>query len=348
MRRCLELAALGAGRVAPNPIVGALLVHEGRIIGEGYHQQYGGPHAEVNAVRNVQPADRHLIPASTIYVTLEPCAHHGKTPPCADLIINEGIRQVVIGCRDPFPEVAGKGIGKLEAAGIKVTLGVLEADCRLLNKRFFTFYEQQRPYIILKWAGSADGYIGKEGQEVVISGQMARRFTHRLRSEESGILVGTGTAVTDNPALNTRYWPGKDPVRMVIDRHHRIPATHHVLDGSRPTIIFSYSEGPAIPDLQWSILKPGADELQQVLAELYRQKILSVIVEGGRELHEAFITAGSWDEALVIRSGQVSLGEGITGPQLTNGIQYSSITLDTDTIDAYYHTGNHFFEKERN
>ncbi len=343
MRRCLELAALGAGRVAPNPMVGAVLVHEGRIIGEGYHMQYGGPHAEVNAVRSVQPEDQHLVPESVIYVTLEPCAHHGKTPPCADLIINQGIKKVVIGCRDPFAEVDGKGIAKLKAAGVEVVLGVLEPESRRLNKRFFTFHEQKRPYIILKWAESADGYMGKTGENVLISGEEARRWTHRLRSEENAIMAGTGTVMTDNPALNTRYWPGKDPVRILIDRHHRVPETHRVFDGSQPTLVFSYTEGKPIGDLQWLVLEPGADELQEILNHLYQQKILSVIVEGGKELLTAFLEQDLWDEAYVIRSGSRTLQQGITAPQLVNAVKYDAQPFGADTVEAWHHSNNSFF-----
>lgn len=218
MQRCLELAAMGAGQVAPNPMVGAVLVHQGRIIGEGYHRQYGQAHAEVNCVNSVAEEERSLIPLATMYVSLEPCAHHGKTPPCADLIVAQGIKQVVIGCMDTFSAVAGKGIEKLEKAGIKVETGVLEAECRQINRRFFTFHEQQRPYIVLKWAQSRNGLVaGAGGVPVRISNKYSDRLVHKWRSEEMGILAGTRTAINDNPRLNNRLWTGKDPVRIIID-----------------------------------------------------------------------------------------------------------------------------------
>src|SRR5690606_9876485 len=213
MRRCLELASLGAGQVAPNPMVGAVLVHNDRIIGEGFHKRFGEAHAEVNCINSVNENDRDLIPGSTIYVSLEPCAHFGKTPPCADLIIHERIPRCIVALRDPFPDVNGKGIEKLLAAGVDVKVGILEDEARELNKRFFRFHINHRPYIILKWAQTADGYIGAgEGQRLLISNEYSNRLVHRWRSEEAAILVGTRTAELDNPALTTRLWPGSSPV----------------------------------------------------------------------------------------------------------------------------------------
>ena len=217
MHRCLELAEKAAGHVAPNPMVGAVLVHEGIIIGEGYHQIYGGPHAEVNCIASVPSSLQHLIQDSVIYVSLEPCAHHGKTPPCADLIIRHNIRHVVIGCRDPFVEVDGKGIEKLHAAGIKTETGILEKECRELNKRFFTFHTKHRPFIILKWAQTGDGKIGTENNRLHITGSVTNRLVHKWRSEESAILVGANTALADNPQLTTRLWSGNSPTRLIID-----------------------------------------------------------------------------------------------------------------------------------
>ncbi|MBS1567431.1 MAG: bifunctional diaminohydroxyphosphoribosylaminopyrimidine deaminase/5-amino-6-(5-phosphoribosylamino)uracil reductase RibD, partial [Bacteroidetes bacterium] len=240
MQRCIELARLGAGSVAPNPMVGSVLVHGDRIIGEGYHQLYGKAHAEVNCINSVRPEDQHLIPQSTIYVSLEPCAHYGKTPPCADLIISRQIPEVVIGCRDPFKEVDGKGIEKLQAAGVKTTVAVLEDECRDLNKRFFTFHTQHRPYIILKWAQTADGRIGNEDHSrLLISNELSNRLVHRWRSEEAAILAGTNTVLFDNPALTTRLWEGASPVRLIADMDLRLPSGLRVFDGQSRTIVFN-------------------------------------------------------------------------------------------------------------
>ena len=226
MHRCLELAQLAAGNTAPNPMVGSVLVHNDKIIGEGYHQVYGQAHAEVNCISSVKPEHQGLIPQSTIYVSLEPCAHFGKTPPCADLIIKHQIPKVVVGCRDPFVQVNGKGIEKLQAAGIEVTVGVLEKECKELNKRFFTFHTEHRPYIILKWAQTADLKIAAEDYgRVLISNAQSNRIVHKWRSEEMAILVGTNTALFDDPELNTRLWPGGHPIRLVVDMNLRLPSS---------------------------------------------------------------------------------------------------------------------------
>jgi len=318
MSRCIQLATLGAGSVAPNPMVGAVLVHEGRIIGEGYHRIYGQAHAEVNCINSVQPADRHLIPAATIYVSLEPCAHYGKTPPCANLIVAENIREVVIGCVDTFSAVAGKGISILENAGITVRTGILEAQCRALNSRFFTFHEQKRPYIILKWAQCQAGYMGSEdGHPVRISNQYTDRLVHRWRSEESSILVGSGTAVMDNPRLNNRLWTGKDPLRIVIDPKQKVPHTHHLYDESQPTFFFS------------------GNTLTQLMQELHEQRVLSVIVEGGAGTLTRFIAEGLWDEARVIR-GAITLPGGLSAPRLTKAKLTTETSLLGDHIFIYH------------
>src|SRR5215207_8983700 len=222
MHRCLELARLGSGSVAPNPMVGAVLVYKDMIIGEGYHQQYGEAHAEVNCLNSVRPEHQHLIEQSTLYVSLEPCAHYGKTPPCADLIIQKKIPEVVVGCCDPFIQVNGKGIEKLQSAAVNVTIGVLEEECKQLNKRFFGFHTVQRPYVILKWAQTADGKVaGNDYGRKRISNQQTNRIVHKWRSEETTVVVGTNTALYDDPALTTRLWAGKNPVRIVVDMHMR-------------------------------------------------------------------------------------------------------------------------------
>ncbi|HRN57787.1 MAG TPA: bifunctional diaminohydroxyphosphoribosylaminopyrimidine deaminase/5-amino-6-(5-phosphoribosylamino)uracil reductase RibD, partial [Agriterribacter sp.] len=240
MQRCLQLARAGAGYVAPNPMVGAVLVHHNRVIGEGWHRAYGMSHAEVNCIASVSNEDRHLIGESVLYVSLEPCAHYGKTPPCANLIIQHRIPEVVVGCRDPFPEVNGKGIEKLQAAGIRVTTGVLEKECRELNKRFFIFYTQRRPFVVLKWAQSSDGAIAAPGGLAVqISNPYTSRLVHRWRSEEPAIVVGTRTAMLDDPFLTTRLWPGKHPLRVVIDRALKLPGTLRLFDAAATTLIFN-------------------------------------------------------------------------------------------------------------
>jgi len=347
MHRCLELASLGAGRVAPNPMVGAVLVYEDRIIGEGYHQQYGKAHAEVNCIRSVRDEDRHLIPQSTIYVSLEPCAHFGKTPPCADLIISEKIKKVVVGCRDPFKQVDGKGIEKLRNAGIEVTLGVLEEQCKLLNKRFFTFHTKHRPYIILKWAQTADGKIASAtpSQRLLISNEYSNRLVHRWRSEEPAILIATNTALNDNPRLNTRLWPGKNPVRLVVDMDLRLPASLHIYDKSQPTVVFNKHQHNL--DFNIKLSEPANDLLgyyqvtedvsivQQISNACYQMNIQSVLVEGGARLLQSFIDENAWDEARIITNEKLYIGEGLPAPLLSNALQIKSEQYFTDTINYF-------------
>jgi diaminohydroxyphosphoribosylaminopyrimidine deaminase/5-amino-6-(5-phosphoribosylamino)uracil reductase len=335
MQRCLQLAKLGAGNVAPNPMVGAILVHEGRIIGEGYHQQYGHAHAEVNCVRSVKPEDQPLIPASTMYVSLEPCAHYGKTPPCAELIVAQRIGEVVIGCVDTFSQVSGKGIAILQDAGIIVRMRVLEAACRELNDRFFTFHEQQRPYIILKWAQSAAGYMAAaDGSPVRISGPLTDKLVHRWRSEEMGILVGTNTAVSDNPRLNNRFWTGKDPLRIVIDRSLKTPRHYHLWNDAAPTLFITSeaaSQQGGIETVTANFEEPLLPQLVQILHE---RRILSVLVEGGAYVLNEFIKAGLWDEARVI-IGSHSLPDGVNAPVLPHSLLTEETLLDGDRI-LYY------------
>ncbi|ASZ14275.1 bifunctional diaminohydroxyphosphoribosylaminopyrimidine deaminase/5-amino-6-(5-phosphoribosylamino)uracil reductase RibD [Chitinophaga pendula] len=336
MRRCITLAKLGAGHAAPNPMVGAVLVHEGRIIGEGYHRQYGQAHAEVNCVHSVTPEDRLLIPLSTMYVSLEPCAHFGKTPPCADLIVHERIPQVVIGCVDTFSKVAGKGIEKMTAAGIQVRTGILEQECRELNRRFFTYHEAQRPYVILKWAQDPNGFIaGPDKQPVKISNTWSNRLVHRWRSEEASILVGTGTALADNPMLNNRLWTGKDPLRLVIDRSLKVPPTHHVWDDSIPTLFITEQVPPDTYTQTSGIrLDFGQPILPALLQQLYERQVLSVLVEGGAYVLQRFLEAGLWDEARVI-TGQQYVGPGTAAPVLPGYIPQREEWLEGDNIRYY-------------
>ena len=239
MQRCLQLAQKGAGWVAPNPMVGAVLVYQDQIIGEGYHKQYGQAHAEVNCINSVAKENQEKIKGSTLYVSLEPCVHFGKTPPCTNLIIEHQIKKVVIGCMDPFEAVNGKGVSKLKEAGINVIGPILEKESINLNKRFFHFYQQHRPYIILKWAQSADGLIGLQGKTIKVSNAYTQRLVHHWRSEEAAILVGTQTAVTDNPQLNNRFGNGPNPLRMVIDRSLLLDSSLHLLNDQHPTWVFN-------------------------------------------------------------------------------------------------------------
>lgn len=347
MHRCLQLAKLGAGQVAPNPMVGAVLVYEGRIIGEGYHQVYGQAHAEVNCINSVLPEDVPLISLSTLYVSLEPCAHFGKTPPCADLVIRCRIPVVVVGCRDPFKEVNGKGIEKLQQAGIKVITGVLEAECLALNRRFFTFHTQHRPYIILKWAKTADNKIAAgASNRLLISNEYTNRLVHKWRTEEAGILVGTNTALADNPLLTNRHWQGKNPVRMVIDKDLKLPASLHLLNGPT-TVVFNTLRHSDDLDARLLNSRPegvyyyqvstDAGMLQQVLHACYHLQLQSVLVEGGAYLQQTIIEDGSWDKARVITNEQLWINEGLEAPQLSMAQYTSSQKLLNDRIDTFTH-----------
>lgn len=340
MQRCLQLAALGAGRVAPNPMVGAVLVYANRIIGEGYHEQYGQAHAEVNCVTSVRDEDRPLIPESTMYVSLEPCAHFGKTPPCANRLISEKVKRVVIACSDPFAAVNGRGVEKLEQAGIAVTTGVLENEALTLNKRFFTFHRHQRPYVMLKWAQSSDGFLSKTGEATKISGPVANRLVHRWRSEEASIMIGSQTAIIDNPQLNNRHWTGPLPVRIVLDSSLRIPASHHVLDGSQPTLIFNQVKNDCEGKNEFIKVEKGPQQLKQVLAQMHQRGLLSVMVEGGALLLQSFITAGLWDEAKIITNPNLVIGEGVKAPSVKDYLQQASYKAGADLVTEIVYAQN--------
>ncbi len=338
MRRCLKLAALGAGFVSPNPMVGAVIVHQDKIIGEGYHQKYGQPHAEVNAVNLV--LERHenaaeLLKKATIYVSLEPCAHFGKTPPCADLIIQNQIPKVVVGCRDPFVQVDGKGIEKLRKAGIEVVENVLEAECLELNKRFFTRIQKQRPYIILKWAQTQDQFFAPvDGGQQWISGSIAKKLTHQWRSEEDAILVGKNTAAADNPQLNNRYQPqAKQPKRIVIDRRLELSPNLHLFDQSVETYIFNEVKTALEGKLKYIGLENFELFLPQyILFQLYLQDVQSLIIEGGAKTLQLFIDAGLWDEARIFTS-RTRWGKGIKAPEIQGEvIDNHFVGKDTLTI----------------
>lgn len=342
MRRCLELAALGAGFVSPNPMVGSVIVHQNKIIGEGYHQEYGQPHAEVNAVNSV--FDHHqnaaeLLREATIYVSLEPCAHFGKTPPCSDLIIKHQIPKVVVGCRDPFVQVDGKGIEKFRNAGIEVTENVLETECLELNKRFFTRIQKQRPYVILKWAQTQDQFFAPEdGSQQWISGQLSKKLVHQWRSEEDAVLVGKNTAAADNPQLNNRYQPkAKQPKRIVLDRRLELSNQLHLFDQSTETLVFNEVKTALEGKLKYIGLEDFDLFLPQyILFQLYLQDIQSVIIEGGAKTLQLFIEANLWDEARIFTS-KIRWGKGIKAPDIIGELK-SNLDSGEDQLSILYPT----------
>ncbi len=339
MERCVHLALQAAGNTGSNPLVGAVLVHNDRIIGEGFHERYGEAHAEVNCLRSVSPDDETLIPDATMYVSLEPCAHFGKTPPCADLIISKRIGKVIIGARDPYAEVDGKGIGKLQAAGVHVETGVREDLCKVLNRRFFTYHINKRPYIVLKWAETADRFIGSTSGRLMISNDLTQRLVHRWRSEEMAIMVGTGTAMADDPQLNVRHWKGTNPVRIVIDRKLRLPGSLKLFDGSVQTIVLN--ETRENPDGPVRYIKgdynTGVIAIIQSIAAL---GINSVLIEGGQQLLQSFIDAGCWDEARVITNQQLFAGTGVSAPVLKDPVLLNQITLKHDLVRWFKNPAN--------
>ncbi|MDR3194205.1 MAG: bifunctional diaminohydroxyphosphoribosylaminopyrimidine deaminase/5-amino-6-(5-phosphoribosylamino)uracil reductase RibD [Tannerella sp.] len=313
MMRCLTLARHGASSVAPNPMVGAVVTHNGRVIGEGYHRRFGEPHAEVNAIASVR--DESLLRNATLHVNLEPCSHYGKTPPCTDLILRKRIPRVVIGCPDPYPEVAGRGISILREAGVEVIANVLQREAFALNRFFMTAQMRQRPYIILKWAQSADGFIDRvrshpSAKPAQLSTPVTRRIVHKLRSEVSAILVGTQTAWLDNPSLTVRHWAGASPVRMFMDRHLRIPSTHHLLDGAVPTRVFTGQDAGNRQWVEYIRLDFSQPVIPQMLLHIYKCRFHSLLVEGGARLHQSFLEAGLWDE-LQVETVSIKLGDGV-------------------------------------
>ncbi len=319
MEQCLALAVNGLGSVAPNPMVGCVIVCDGTIIGQGYHQKYGEAHAEVNAIHSVE--NKELLKNSTLYVNLEPCSHFGKTPPCADLIIEHKIPFVVIGNVDNNPLVAGKGIKKLSDAGIDVKVGIMEDACRKLNKRFFTFHEKKRPFIILKWAQSADGFIDikrdeeNRGKPIQISNSDSRKLLHLWRSQEQAIMIGTNTALLDNPHLTVRDVTGKNPLRITIDKWLRIPKHFNLFDKSTPTLIFTAIDEESQNNLEFVKIDFEQEVIPQILNELYKRNIQSIIIEGGEQMLNSFIDADLWDTARVFISDK-KLHKGVNAPKL--------------------------------
>ena len=312
MRRCLQLAKNGRQNAKPNPMVGAVIVSEdGRILGEGYHVRCGEGHAEVNAFASVKPEDEHLLAGATIYVSLEPCSHYGKTPPCADLIVSKRVKRCVCGCVDPFAKVQGRGIQKIREAGIEVTVGVLEAECLELNKRFITYNTHQRPYIILKWAQTANGFLDNEGKGMAVSSAFTKMLSHKLRAENDAILVGRVTDERDHSQLNVRDWYGKNPVRLVIDRHH-----------------------PCFDGLDFS--KGNEAVLRQIMSFLFINKVQSLIVEGGAITHQSFLDAGLWDEIRIETATAKFVKTGTEAPRLPHGVKpIGHEEYDDNVIDTY-------------
>ncbi len=341
MQRCIDLARPGLGRTAPNPMVGAVVVNAGRIIGEGYHQRCGDHHAEVRAVDSVR--DKNLFRDSTLYVSLEPCCHHGKTPPCTDLILQKGISRVVIGTVDPFDEVAGKGIARLRSNGCEVKVGVLKEQCRQLNKRFFTFHEKKRPYIILKWAQTADGFIdserlpGSEQRPTWITSEKLRMLVHKWRTEEQSIIVGTQTALKDNPRLNVRDWQGPSPTRIVLDRQLRLPASLNLFDNSQPTIVINEKAEKKTDNICYMKLPFDDLLLQNITARLYGDGKQSLIVEGGRQLLQRFIDQNLWDEARVF-IGTRFFGKGVPAPRIHPLKPMSQIIIGMESFYCFKNT----------
>ena len=337
--RCIQLAKNALGTTFPNPMVGSVIVYDGKIIGEGYTSPYGGAHAEVNAIHSVE--DKSLLSKATLYVTLEPCSHHGKTPPCADLIIEHNIPNIVIGTLDPNKKVAGKGVKRLKDAGCHVEVGVLEKECVEHHKRFLTYHQKNRPYIILKWAETIDGFIAPEraqrkekAQPYWITNKYSRQLVHKWRSEEQAILVGTNTVLDDNPKLNVRNWQGNPPIRVVLDKDLKITNSFHVLDKSVKTIILTQNTVYRKKDsgIDYEVMDFSKNPLIQICEILHRHNIISILIEGGAQTLKTFITSNLWDEARVFRN-QSSLSNGLKAPQIKGTIvKFQHIETDTLTI----------------
>jgi len=327
IQRCIELALNGAGYVSPNPLVGAIIVHNEKIIGEGWHKKFGESHAEVNAINSVE--DKNILSASTLYVNLEPCCHQGKTPACCDLIIKNRFQKVVVGMTDPFEKVLGEGVKKLRAAGIEVVENILQKKCEELNKRFITFHAKKRPYIILKWTQTLDGFIAPDISKMSaeefenkrhITGFVVQKLVHKWRSEEDAILVGTNTAMHDNPALNVRSWNGKNPARIIIDRNLRLPRSLKIFDQTQPTIIFNYRKKDSTQsNLNFISIDFTKDISSQIIEKLFSLNIQSLIIEGGTKTLETFINSGLWDEAQLFISPKI-LCDGIKAPTISGKI----------------------------
>lgn len=339
MSRCLQLAALGLGKVSPNPMVGAVLVYQDKIIGEGYHEQFGSAHAEVNCFKSVKEADKAYIPESTLYVSLEPCCHHGKTPPCTDLIINQGIKKVVVATEDPFEKVSGGGIEKLRNGSIEVMVDVLKEEAQQLNHIFFHFHRTKRPYIILKWAQTANGMMAAaDNARLFISGELTNKLVHRWRSETDAIMVGTNTALFDNPSLTTRHWPGKNPVRVVLDLNLKVNKYNNLLDDSTPTIVINATKEVQVGQTTFVRVDPKKNLLQQLNEIFYKRGISSLLVEGGSMLLQTFIKENIWEEMRVITNPNLIVEKGISAPQHLPIDFTNQFEMGQDLISIYHNS----------
>ena len=337
MHRCIQLAKKGAGLVSPNPMVGCVIVYENKVIGEGFHEKYGEAHAEVNAINSVK--NKELLQKSVLYVSLEPCAHFGLTPPCSDLIVHHKIPKVFVGTVDPFAKVAGKGIEKMKKAGVDVRVGIFEEECRKLNRRFFTFHEKKRPFILLKWAQTSDGFIDIDrshenyGEPTWITGEKARIKVHEMRAREDAILVGTNTAEKDDPSLTVRHCAGKNPIRVLVDKKLRLPNTLNLFDGTVKTLVFNQHKNEISGLTEYVKIDFSKKVLSKILQELYSRNILSLIVEGGKQLLESFINANLWDEAHIY-TGNKYFKSGVLAPQITGKIATNE-NIENDVLTIF-------------
>ncbi|WP_421764142.1 bifunctional diaminohydroxyphosphoribosylaminopyrimidine deaminase/5-amino-6-(5-phosphoribosylamino)uracil reductase RibD [Ekhidna sp.] len=333
MKRALELAELGRGLVSPNPMVGCVIVHDHKIIGEGYHKKYGEAHAEVNAIQSV--TDQSRLPKSTAYVTLEPCAHHGKTPPCVDLLIEKKIKRVVVASMDPFDQVNGKGIEKLKQAGIDTATGIMESEADALNVRFFTAISKQRPYVILKWAQTKDGFVARENHDSKwISNSSSRQLVHKWRVEEDAILVGKNTALHDNPSLTAREWVGQNPIRILLDSNLEVHKEAKLFNNDAPTLVFNSLKEEKIKNIEW--IKTDMNNPWSVLRHLSERNIQSVIIEGGSQVLNSFINENCWDEARVFES-EKTFGKGIMASSIERDV-FSETAIFNDKLTIYKNT----------
>ncbi len=347
MNIAIQLAKLGIGKVSPNPMVGCVIVNKGKIIGQGFHEQYGAPHAEVNAINNIQ--DKSLLKESTLYVNLEPCSHFGKTPPCADLIIKHKIPKVVIGCKDTFSEVSGKGIKKLQDTGVEVVVGVLEHKSIELNKRFFNYHSKKRPYVILKWAKTPNGFMDvdranieniiKSHQDINgkahnwITTDDSKKLVHHWRTEVQAVMVGTNTVLNDNPQLTVREVEGKNPLRVILDLTLRLPSNLRVFDGSVPTMVLNHLKNEKRNNIEYVKIDKDGDLIDQVLRTLYHREVQSILIEGGAQLLHTFFDGKLWDEARVF-TGVKEFKNGLKAPEIENSPK-TTLYLGKDQIDFY-------------
>ncbi len=328
MRRAFDLARNGRGKVAPNPMVGCAVVHDGKIIGEGNYEMFGGPHAEVNAINRIPQEYAHLIPKATVYVSLEPCSIHAKTPPCSQFLVSKNVKKVVVSNVDPNPDIAGNGLRELKAAGIEVTHGLLEESGKNLNRRFFTFHQKNRPYVILKWGQTQNGFMASHLEEQKwITNEAANRVSHIWRTHEAAIMVGTNTARIDNPQLTARLVEGNDPVRVVLDRKLSLSGDLNLFDRKVKTLVFSEKDQDSHGNLKYEKVNFSKDLVAQVMAKLYDQKLLSLIVEGGPTLLNSFVDSGQWDEARITTSS-VSWKHGKKAPTIFGNLVGKQIVGD--------------------